>query len=152
LSVGRATLRDVDVSAEGIVNIPPGNLRVRRAEFAGLWVAAERLHDERVRRRMPDWYGAGVVVTCRWLARATVKPETGPGCPAWSPVTKRTDLAHEELIEAEYLEAVRWAMRRPRPAWLENRPGWIEAIEATLHWAWHGYGGPPLEIDQTAVS
>lgn len=124
-----------------------GNLRVPRAEFAALWTAAEQ-HQE---QHGTDWYGAGVVMTCRWLARATVRPPTGPWRPARSPVTGRTAMAHEELIEAELLAAETLAMRRPVPTWLEHRPGWIEAVVATLKWAWRRYGAPPMEIDRSAA-
>jgi hypothetical protein len=137
----------VDVTAADIAKIPAANLGVPRATFAALWVTAERLHDERAQQRISDWYSAGVVMTCRWLAGATVRPETGPPHPARSPVTGHTNCAYQELIEAEYIEATKLAMCQPRPAWLEQRPGWIEAIEATLHWVQHRYRDPPLEID-----
>jgi hypothetical protein len=140
--VAHVTLNDVDVTATDIAKIPPGNVRVPVPDFAALWQAAERHQEEHPQ----DWHGAGVVVTCRWLAGATVRPDIGPGYMAESPVTERTVLAIEELIEAEYVAAVKLAAREPRPAWLQKRPGWIEAIEATLHWAWHGHGRPPLEL------
>jgi hypothetical protein len=142
----------VDVSAADIARIPRANLRVPSAEFAALWVTAERLCDEQTRRGVTDWYAAGVAVTCQWLAGATVRTDTGPWFPAHSPVTKRTARAYEELIEAEYLEAQKLDMRRPRPVWLQQRPGWSEAICATLRWAWRRSGPPPLElVDATAA-
>ena len=70
-------IHDVDVSAGDVAKVPAGNMRVSRAEFAALWQTAERFHDEQIRRGVPDWYGCGVVETCRWLANAIVKPEVG---------------------------------------------------------------------------
>jgi hypothetical protein len=51
----------------------------------------------------------------------------------------------------------RWrSSTRPPSRWLgaratqrhgmDSRPGWLEAILATLTWAWRGVGVPPLEI------
>ena len=137
----------VEVTAEHIAEVPAGNLRVPREEFAAVWVRAETLHDQRTARQISDWYSAGVVATCRWLARATICPATGPSHPARSPITGHTE-AHQSLIEAEYIEAARWALCQPQPTWLEQRPGWIEGIEATLLWAWHHHRDPPLEIHQ----
>jgi hypothetical protein len=151
MSSGRATLGNVDVSAADIARIPPANLRIPLGEFAALWVTAERLCDEQTRRGLTDWYAAGVAVTCEWLAGATVRTDAGPWFPAHSPVTKRTARAYEESIEAEYLEAQKLDMRRPRPVWLQRRPGWSEAICATLRWAWRRSGPPPLELDATAA-
>ena len=151
MSPQRATLGNVDVTGADIARIPRTNLRVPRAEFAVLWVAAERLCDEQTRRGVIDWYAAGVAVTCEWLAGATVRSATEPWYPALSPVTERTNRAYEELIEAEYLEAQKLDMRRPRPLWLQQRPGWSEAICATLRWAWRRSGPPPLELNETAV-
>src|SRR6266496_2119403 len=81
------------------------NLRVPRAEFAAVWAAAEAHQEEQARRQVADWYGAGVVMTCRWVAGATVRPANGPWRPARSPVTERLNQAYEELIEAEYFAA-----------------------------------------------
>jgi hypothetical protein len=136
----------VDVSAADIARITAGNVRVPQAEFVALWQGAELFHDEQLRRGVPDWHGAGVVETCRWLANAIVRPETGgPGHLAPSPVTGRLKVAYEELIEAECLAAEKLAACRPVPAWLEHRPGWIEAVAATLNWAWRRFGRPPLD-------
>lgn len=144
-SVERVTIDGVDVSAADIAKIPAGNVRVPLAEFVALWQRAERLHDEQVRRGVPDWYGAGVVETCRWLANAIVGLEAGPWRLVPSPVTERMNVAYDELIEAECLAAERLAVSRPVPARLERRPGWIEAVVTTLNWAWRRYGRPPLE-------
>ena len=58
--------------------------------------------------------------------------------PARAPVSNRTAAAHEELIEYEVLAAERLA--RSHPDWLD--PGWIEAVMATLAWAWKRHGWP----------
>lgn len=139
------TIENVEVSAADIAKIPAGNVRVPRAEFVALWQAAERFHDEQVRRGVHDWYGTGVVETCRWLANGVVGPKTGSWRLAPSPVTKRVNVAYDELIEAECLAAEKLAVSRPVPPLLERRPGWIEAVVATLNWAWRRYGRSPLE-------
>jgi hypothetical protein len=141
----------VDVTAADIEGIPAENLHVSRADFAALWIAAERFHDDCVRRQVPDWYGAGVVVTCLWISRATVRPTTGPWRPAESPVTERTNMAYAELVEAEALAAEVLEMRQPRPGWLTRRPGWIEGIAATLRWVWLRTGGPPIDVGHSAT-
>jgi hypothetical protein len=133
----------VEIAAGLIERIPPGNLRVRRADFAAIWVEAERVLDQNTRSGVSDWYIAGVAVTCRWLANAVV-PGLQGRTPAWAPITHRTATAHEELIEAETLAAERWAARHPDG--MQGRPGWLEAILTTLTWSWRGVGVPPLEI------
>lgn len=134
----------MEVTAADIADIPAGNLRVPRAEFAAVWVRAENLHDQRATRRVSDWYSTGVVATCRWLARATIRPGNGPSHPARSPITGHAE-AHQSLIESEYIVATSLALRQPQPRWLVQRPG----CEATLLWAWHYHRDPPLEIDHT---
>ncbi len=135
----------MDVTAVDVARVPTGNLRVPREEFAAVWAAAEAQQEEQAKLRVADWYGGGVVMTCRWLARATVRSPGGPWYPARAPVTERPNQAYEELIEAECLAAERLAMRRPVPDWLAARPGWIEAVLATLDWVWRGSGRSPLE-------
>ncbi|HVK20314.1 MAG TPA: hypothetical protein VM677_03030 [Actinokineospora sp.] len=132
----------MDLSGADFDNIPRGNLRVQRVEFARVWLAAECESDA----HPSDWRLAGVVMTCRWIATATVRPESGPWRMARSPVTERTDSAHEELIEAECLAAELLAMRRPVPDWVANRPGWIDAVVATLNWAWRRSGVLPITV------
>jgi hypothetical protein len=136
----------MEVTDADLVRVPARNLRVARAEFAAVWSAAEAQLEEQTARQVTDWYTGGVVVTCRWVARAIVRPAAGSWRPAKSPVTRRSNQAYEELIEAEYLAAERLAMRRPVPAWLAERPGWIEAILATLDWCWRGSKHPPAEL------
>jgi hypothetical protein len=134
----------VRVTDADIARIPLGNLRVPRAEFCAVWAAAEERDREQGERGITDWYAAGVVVTCRWLAGATVRSSTGRWFVAYSPATRRSVRAFEELIEAEYLAAERLAERSPDL--LVSRPGWCEAIRGTLRWAWRHDGPPPLAV------
>jgi hypothetical protein len=151
-SVGSACHSEfVDVSPADVARVPVENLSVSRAEFAALWAAAERHQEEQARLHVTDWYGAGVVVTCRWIARATVRPETGPWRPARSPVTGSTKMAYAELVEAECRAADLLEMRQPRPEWLAGRPGWIEGIVATFNWVWRRTGGPPMDLGHSAT-
>jgi hypothetical protein len=143
----------VDVTAADIAKVPAENLHVSRADFGALWIAAERHMDEQSARKVTDWYGGGVVVTCRWIATATVRPRAGDGPwrPARSPVTGRTRRATPELIEAEALAAALLDMRRPVPDWLRDQPGWARAIDATFAWAWRGTAGPPIQAEHSAA-
>jgi hypothetical protein len=134
----------VRVTEADIARVPVGNLRVPRVEFGAVWAAAERRNTEQGERGITDWYAAAVVVTCRWLAGATVRPSTGRPFVVYAPVTRRTTRAYEELIEAEFLAAERLAQRRPDL--VASRPGWCEAIRATLRWAWRHDGPPPLIV------
>jgi hypothetical protein len=135
---------NVELTARMIEEIPRGNLRVPRSEFAAVWAEAERQCDADKRG---GWYAAGVALTCRWIAGASVVfnlphgPQTEP---AAAPITDRTARAHEELIEAETLAAERMALKTPNV--FDDRPGWVEAIAATFAWAWHGSGVPPLDV------
>ena len=54
----------MDVTARMIEEIPRGNLRVPRSEFAAVWAEAERLCDE-ARHGGPGsgWYAVGVAET-----------------------------------------------------------------------------------------
>jgi hypothetical protein len=139
----------VEVTARVIDEIPRGNLLVPRSEFVAVWSEAERLCEEQRRRGSSGdaWYAVGVAHTCRWLASATVVfnyPHGPRAEPATSPITHRAARAHEELIEAELLAAELKAIRHPNG--IDGRPGWLEAVEATLKWVWRGSGMPPLEV------
>jgi len=134
----------MEVTDADTARIPVGNLRVPRAEFVAVWAAAERLDEEQGARGVSDWYAGGVVVTCRWMAVAVVRPPSGPRRLARSPISRRTTVAHEELIEAEFLAAELLDVRRPDL--LVSRPGWCEAVRATLRWAWRHDGAPPLVL------
>ena len=132
------------VTAEMIEQIPQGNLRVRRADFAAVWIEAERICDNHL-SQPGDRYVVGVVITCRWLARAIVPGLRGRMQPAWAPITGRTASAHEELIEVETQAAERWLAQNPNGMY--GKPGWLESIHATLSWAWRGVDSPPLDVE-----
>lgn len=138
----------MEVTEKDIGRIPRRNVRVPVAEFAQLWMAAERRNREQTARGIRDWYTGGVVVTCRWIAAATVR-DPDRWYPAFAPVTRRSSRAYEELIEAEFFAAEKLDMKTPRPEWLAKRPGWSEAVCATLRWAWRRRGPAPLEVDAT---
>lgn len=131
------------VTEVDIDRIPVGNLRVTRAAFAAVWMAAED-RDGAVAAGVASWFRAGVAATCRWLAGAQVDSVVGGRRLAPSPVGGREVLAVEELIEAEYLAAEQMGQRCPDL--VEHRPGWCEAIVATLRWAWRHDGPAPLPI------
>lgn len=130
----------MNLSAQAVAKVPDENLRVSRGEFGALWAYAEHLAG----LPGPDNdYLVGVVLTCRWLA----------GQPVWSsaikrsempyaPVTWRRHAAMPETIEAEYMDAV-----SPRAA----EPDIARSVVATLDWAWHGSGRPPLDMSQAAA-
>jgi hypothetical protein len=138
----------MEVSSADGDRIPDENLHVPRSEFMAVWTYAEMLQAERSARNVTDWYGAGVVVTCRWIARATVRPDGRSPRQARSPVTGTRRLAHPELIDHECLAAELLDMRQPVPTWLAKRPGWSSAIVATFNWVWRGTNGPPLTVPQ----
>ena len=73
------TLDRVRVTEADVARVPVGNLRVPRAEFGAVWSAAEQRDREQGERGVTDWYPAGVAVTCRWLAGATVVRRPGAG-------------------------------------------------------------------------
>jgi hypothetical protein len=113
-----------------------------------VWAAAEQRNIEQAARGVTDWYAAGAAATCRWLAGAPVDSVVGDRRLAPSPVGGREVLAYEELIEAEYLAAEQ--LGRRCPDLLEHRPGWCEAIVATLRWAWRHDGPAPLSVMSAA--
>jgi hypothetical protein len=134
----------MEVTVADLARVPVENLRVARAEFGVVWAAAERQAATEAARGATDWYAGGVVVTCRWLAGAVVTDQTGRREPPNSPATDRGIAAYEELIEAEYLIAEQLDIARPDL--VEHRPGWCEAIRATLRWAWRRSGPPPFNV------
>ena len=136
-------MKCMEVTARAIEDIPHGNLHVSRDEFVALWRLVEHVGEA----RPADWYVAGVAMTCRWLACAAVPSILGGWELAWAPVTGRSGLAHEELIEAERLAAELEVIRHP--GGIEGRPGWLEGIVATLQWAWAGSSLAPLEVPST---
>ena len=139
------TMKCVELTARLVEDIPRGNLRVPRTEFVLLWRLAEHLTES----SGTDWYVAGVAMTCRWLACASVPSIVGGWELAWAPVTERSGLAHEESIAAELMAAEIQAIRSP--SGIEGRPGWLEGILTTLRWAWGGSAKAPLEMPSTST-
>jgi hypothetical protein len=133
----------VEVTARHIEQVPRGNLRVPLRDFAAVWALAERRGDDLKQAQASDWYVTGVAMTCRWLAAAMVPSIMGGSEPASAPISRRRATAHEELIEAETLAAGLACERHPDG--MSRRPGWLEGISSTLHWAWRGNGIPPLD-------
>jgi hypothetical protein len=128
--------------------IPPDNVNIPVREFARGWFAAEQVHDERVANGASDWYGAAVAATCRWLANATVRPETGPWYSERAPLTRRRRMTHPEYVQEEAFEAQNLWSRRNIPSWLLARPGWLDGVLDTFDWAWWGTRRrPPIDME-----
>ncbi|GLZ49228.1 hypothetical protein Acsp06_54130 [Actinomycetospora sp. NBRC 106375] len=140
----------VDVTDADVAAIPVRNVRVPRSEFVAVWRAASERDVHDFAHDGGGWYAAGVAATCRWLATAPSRLSNGLTDPTASPASRRTALAYEELIEAEFLAAERLEERRPDLA--RSRPGWCDGVRATLQWAWRRQGPPPLEVDLLADS
>jgi hypothetical protein len=139
----RVTIECMEVTARAVEGIPRGNIHVSRDEFVALWRLVEHLGEA----NPADWYVAGVAATCRWLACAAVPSILGGWQLARAPVTRRSNLAHEELIQTELLAAEVKAIRNP--GGVEGRPGWLEGIVATLQWAWADSSAAPLDVPTT---
>ncbi|MBW0092643.1 hypothetical protein I4I73_13045 [Pseudonocardia sp. KRD-184] len=139
----------MEVTEKDVARIPLRNLRVPLDEFVAVWAEAERRNAEQAEQGVTDWYAGGVIVTCRWMARAVVRPASGPRRMARPPVSRHDERAYEELIEAEYLAAE--VLDDRRPDLIESRPGWCEAIRATLRWAWRSSGTPPIDVPARAA-
>jgi hypothetical protein len=140
----------VEVTESLLAGVPVGNVRVPAAEFVAVWREAERLNDEQAGRADPDWYPAGVAVTCEWLAGVVVEDAMGRRELAPAPVTRRRVRAYEELIETEYLAAEQLDVRRPDL--VRHQPGWCEGIRATLRWAWRREGPRPFAAVRVAAA
>lgn len=135
----------MEVTDALVAAIPVGNLGVPRSEFAAVWSAAERHNQEHA--GSGDWWAAGVVTTCRWLAGAVVENLPGFRSIATSPVGRREVRAYEELVEAEFLAAEQLDVRCPDL--VTSRPGWCEAIRTTLRWAWRQAGPAPFPLPES---
>lgn len=140
----------MEVMESLLAGVPAGNLRVPLTEFGTVWADAERLNRAQSGRDDPDWFPAGVAVTCRWLAGTVVEDQMGRRSPAPAPATRRQVRAIEELIEAEYLAAEQLDVRRPDL--VEHQPGWCEGIRATLRWAWRREGPQPIASTRTVAA
>ncbi|WP_037041865.1 hypothetical protein [Pseudonocardia halophobica] len=134
------------MTGRDLERIPPGNLWVPRGEFGALWVAAEKLTSANGERGIADWVPAGVALTCRWVARAVSETANAQRLPVRAPVTGRRVLAFEEAIEAEYLAAETMLVRASPPALVRSQPGYVEAVSATLRWAWRATGSAPVLV------
>jgi len=135
------------VAARDISATPACNLRVGREAFAELWLAAEAHADRSASLGRTDWVAGGVSITCRWLAAAIVEFNGRHRLPL-SPITHSSRPAFEELIEEEYLAAVAMEAQPPEQRLYGDRPGYVEAVAATLRWAWRRNGPVP---DLTSV-
>jgi hypothetical protein len=131
----------MDVSAHAVSKVPQANLVVPRSAFGALWALAERLGGQ---PGAANEYLVGVVLTCRWLAAQPVWSDvSGRSEMPRAPVTGRPDAAMPETVETEYLAAASWrAPQRER----------ARGVVATLDWAWHGSGQPPLDASVAAAS
>ena len=130
------------MSAADIERIPPGNLRVPRDEFVAVRALAEKLAHT-------HWYAVGVVRVWVGCAMVPSLPALGGRLePARAPVTWDRARAHEELIELEAAHADRKLARHPQG--IKGKPGYPEAIVATLDWVWRGSGRPPLDVRRSA--
>jgi hypothetical protein len=118
------------------------NLRVGLVEFGRVWAAAEERAAARARAGETDWFAGGVLLTCRWIAGACVEYRGRRRMPV-APITRGSTPAIEELIEAEYIAAVALAGNPISPLVID-RPGFLDAVVATLRWAWRRSGPPPL--------
>jgi len=126
----------MNVTAERVGKIPIGNLHVSRQEFAEVWAQAETA----VKRSAPDVeYLVGVVYTCRWLADQVVPSSAGGFDVPRSPVRRRQIRAMPETIEEEWLAAVRTQRNR-----VAGQAAVARGALATLDWAWHSNGRPPV--------
>jgi|tagenome__1003787_1003787.scaffolds.fasta_scaffold19506812_1 hypothetical protein len=140
----------MELTVRDFERIPPENVRVPVREFARLWLAAERRGDALSAAGRGDWHLAGVQVACRWLACAfvTFNLPSGPSRQrAHAPITGSTQAAYEELIARE----TQAAERAVASGGLPGRPGFAEGAMATLAWAWHRSGVPPIEVEPPQV-
>lgn len=129
------------VADHDLERVRPENLRVGLAEFGVVWAAAERRVSAQAGAGVTDWFAGGVVLTCRWLAGAAVEYRGRRRLPV-APITRRTSAAIEELIEAEYIAAVT-LIGNPASPLVVDRPGFLDAVVATLAWAWRRSGPAP---------
>jgi hypothetical protein len=134
----------MDVTDADVAALPARNVRVPRHEFVAVWRAASE-RDRDTGDSGEGWYAAAVATTCRWLATAPSRLTDGFAEATPAPATRRTAMAYEEVIEAEWLAAERLEETRPHLA--GSRPGWCEGIGATLRWAWRRQGPPPLDVE-----
>jgi hypothetical protein len=130
---------DMQLTAADIERIPRDTIRVPKRDFVELWIAAERDVDA----DPMDWYAVGIVMTCEWLAGATVRPPTvqRPHL-AYAPVSGRERIPMAEDVVQELQDTEVAAIQRPN--WVASRGEWIDAVVATLNWAWRRQAPPVL--------
>ncbi|TCC48075.1 hypothetical protein E0H73_43135 [Kribbella pittospori] len=125
---------------------------VEVTDFAWVWLAAERRADALKIDGREDGYLAGVQWTCRWIANGEFRYEAPVdgrrGELARSPISRKSEFAIEELIEAETQAVERLIGRWEWP----GRPGYVEGVFATLAWVWRRSGVPPIEVEQAHAS
>lgn len=133
-----------------IARIPAGNLAVSREAFGRLWREVEACAEAEAETGMGTSTAqtAGMVLTCRWLARATMEVN-GRRFLAVRPVGRGSPLAYPELIEAEYVAAESAMERGPRGRPSHVMPGYLESVCAVLRWAWRR-NGPRPGLPETA--
>lgn len=118
-----------------VERVPAANLHVRRDRFASVWSAAAAAVDGGA-----GGYAAGVLAACRWLAAQSLREPSGRIDLPVAPASGKDVKAEPESIEEEFFAAVRAAARPGVGA--ERARG----VLATLTWAWHGSGRPPLDV------
>lgn len=108
--------------------VPTENLCIPRADFGRVWAQAEQAAIERGPK---DYYLAGIVITCRWIARQALR----------SPVTRAVRSAMPETLDTEYMEALA-AIRDTRlhPMRVNMARGAVAVL------AWVGHGGPEPSV------
>ena len=143
LSVVRAIVNRMEVMAQEIDTIPSGNIRVPRAEFVEVWMRAEALSDGQSLQGWGAGYLAGVAMTCRWLANATVRARVGLG--NRRPVRRRGASerigGEAEAIEAEVVAAAESG------AELTLELSALMGMRAAFAWAWRATAPAPVDVD-----
>ena len=138
------------VTDRDLVAIPARNLRVHRDEFGQFWREVEAYAAAETARGASSSRTAGLVLTCRWVACSTTEVN-GRRFLAIRPVGFGDHVAHEELIEAEYVAAETALVRGPETGRFVNKPGYVESVCAVLRWVWRRNGPRPI-IDRTTAA
>jgi hypothetical protein len=143
----------MELTRGDIKRIRPQHLHgVSVLDFARVWLAAEKRADALKAEGHEDGYLAGVQWTCRWIANAGYRydaPIDGRhGELARSPISRKSEYAIEELIEAEACRAEGLVGNFEWP----GRPGYVEAVAATFAWTWRRSGVPPIELATVQAS
>lgn len=119
--------------ATALPKVPTSNLgRMPRAEFGRVWAAAEHAA---TRCDPTDYYAAGVLGALRWVAGRKLR----------TPVTGKDRMATPELMDTEYMAAIRDANSTTRHP---MRIGIAGGAAVVLRWL--GHGGPEPVLVPTA--